>query len=61
MRCPQCRSPRPRVLETRTRTDAVVRRRYQCLRWGEGQVQGCGHRFTTWQKPGGRQLRRRYA
>jgi len=37
MRCPQCKTY-TEVLETRTRSDGVVRRRYLCANM---------HRFTT--------------
>jgi transcriptional regulator NrdR family protein len=37
MKCPQCNTY-TEVLETRTRTDGVVRRRYMCANM---------HRFTT--------------
>jgi len=41
MKCPHCKAW-TFVLETRTRQDAVTRRRYECAN---------GHRFTTEERP----------
>lgn len=43
MRCPQCKSARSRVVESRDVDDAaVIRRRRQC--------EDCEHRFTTYER-----------
>lgn len=43
MRCPACRHPESRVLESREHDDGVaIRRRRECL--------SCGHRFTTYER-----------
>jgi transcriptional repressor NrdR len=44
MRCPDCHSPDTRVLDKRDTADAATtRRRRVCA--------GCGHRFTTYERP----------
>lgn len=43
MRCPVCRNPNTKVLDSRDGRDATsIRRRRQC--------EGCGHRFTTFER-----------
>ena len=43
MRCPVCRNPNTKVLDSRDGRDAAsIRRRRQC--------EGCGHRFTTFER-----------
>lgn len=43
MRCPKCKHPEDKVIDSRAaRNGALIRRRRMCL--------GCGHRFTTYEE-----------
>lgn len=42
MRCPYCRAPESKVLESRNAEETAIRRRRECL--------ACGKRFTTFER-----------